>query len=148
MNRNVVRPALRRTKRRLSRSRGGLMPTEKIDINGRIGTSESQFFNTVRRRMLACSFTWSVFAALVIWPGVAAAGTPVPTYGTYFGGTADINVAVAVAVGPSGEVVIAGYTTSQSLPGTAHAFQPLKATGFPNNRDVFIAKFDPSVMAS
>ena len=72
------------------------------------------------------------------------AGTPVPTYGTYFGGTGDTNALVAVAVDSQGNVIVAGYTTSQTLPGTANAFQPTKATGFPDNRDIFIAKFDPS----
>ena len=70
-------------------------------------------------------------------------GTPVPTYGTYFGGTGD-NVAVAVAVDSSGNVIVAGYTTSPTLPGTANAYQPTIATGFPGNQDVFIAKFSPS----
>lgn len=63
------------------------------------------------------------------------------TYGTYFGGPADES-GVAVAFGPSGEVIVAGSTTSQSLPGTAHSFQSTHAMGFPNTRDVFIAKFD------
>lgn len=72
------------------------------------------------------------------------ASTPVPTYGTYFGGTGDRNEAVAVAVDPSGNVIVAGFTSSQTLPGTATAFQPTKATGFPDNWDVFIAKFDPT----
>jgi uncharacterized protein (TIGR03437 family) len=78
------------------------------------------------------------FSALAL-----SAGTPVATYGTYFGGSGDTNAAVAVAVDPTGNVIVAGYTTSQTLPGTAKAFQPTKATGFPDNRDVFIAKFDP-----
>ncbi|MGA3017073.1 MAG: SBBP repeat-containing protein, partial [Bryobacteraceae bacterium] len=86
-----------------------------------------------------------VYSALFgLWPILAAASTPVPTYGTYFGGTGDTNAAVAVAVDSAGNVIMAGYTTSQTLPGTAHAFQPTKATGFPDNRDVFIAKFDPT----
>jgi hypothetical protein len=71
------------------------------------------------------------------------AGTPVPTYGTYFGGTGD-NVAVAVAVDSSANVIVAGYTTSPTLPGTANAYQPTIAPGFPGNQDVFIAKFSPS----
>jgi uncharacterized protein (TIGR03437 family) len=71
---------------------------------------------------------------------VAYAGTPVPTYGTYFGGSGEN--AIAVAVSPAGEIVIAGTTTSQFLPGTAVAFQSTHAAGFPNNTDVFIAKFD------
>jgi uncharacterized protein (TIGR03437 family) len=71
-------------------------------------------------------------------------GTLVPTYGTYFGGTGDANVAVAVAIDASGNVIVVGFTTSQTLPGTANAFQPMKAAGFPDNRDVFVAKFDPT----
>ena len=87
---------------------------------------------------LALAWAWlsssSAFAALV------------PTYGTYFGGTGDSNIAVAVAVAvdPQGNVIVAGYTTSQTLPGTANAFQPTKAPGFPDNQNVFIAKFDPT----
>ena len=86
----------------------------------------------------------TVTALFGLWPLLAPASTPVPTYGTYFGGTGDTNVAVAVAVDPSGNVIMAGYTTSQTLPGTANAFQSTKASGFPNNLDVFIAKFNPS----
>jgi hypothetical protein len=87
----------------------------------------------------------AVCTLLCFWPILATGSTPVPTYGTYFGGTGDTNVAVAVAVAmdPSGNIVVAGYTTSQTLPGTANAFQPTKATGFPDNQDVFIAKFNP-----
>ena len=77
-------------------------------------------------------------------PMLVTAATPVVTYGTYFGGTGDINGANAVAVGPSGEVVMVGSTSSQTLPGTSHAFQPTKAAGFPDSRNAFIAEFDPS----
>jgi hypothetical protein len=87
--------------------------------------------------ILALSCAW-------LSPLTATAGTPVPTYGTYFGGTGDTNVPVAVAVDPQGNVVVAGYTTSQTLPGTANAFQPTKAIGLPDNQNVFIAKFDPT----
>lgn len=73
-----------------------------------------------------------------------AASTPVPIYGTYFGGTGDTNAAVAVAVDATGNVIVAGYTTSQTLPGTSSAYQQTKAAGLPNNRDVFLAKFDPT----
>jgi uncharacterized protein (TIGR03437 family) len=87
---------------------------------------------------------WCAIAAGFICCYVASAGTPVPTYGTYFGGTGDINAAVAVAVDSSGNVIVAGYTTSQTLPGTANAFQPTKASGGPENRDIFVAKFNQS----
>jgi len=83
-------------------------------------------------------------AVFGLWTILASASRPTITYGTYFGGTGDTNAAVAVAIDPSGNVIMAGYTTSQTLPGTAQAFQPTKAAGFPDNRDVFIAKFDPS----
>jgi uncharacterized protein (TIGR03437 family) len=85
-----------------------------------------------------------VAALFELLPPLAPASTPVPTYGTYFGGTGDANSAVAVAVDPSGNVIMVGYTTSQTLPGTALAFQPTKAAGFPDNRNVFVAKFNSS----
>jgi uncharacterized protein (TIGR03437 family) len=47
-------------------------------------------------------------------------------------------------VDSSGDVIVVGYTTSQTLPGTANAFQPTKAAGFPDNTNAFIAKFDPT----
>ena len=91
------------------------------------------------------------FALVVAMIGFSAsvlhAGTTVPSYGTYFGGTGDVNASVAIAIDPSGNVIIAGYTTSQTLPGTANAFQPRKAPGFPNNTDVYVAKFDPTGQA-
>lgn len=70
--------------------------------------------------------------------------TLVPVYGTYFGGTGDTNTVVAVALDPSGDVIVAGITSSQTLPGTASAFQPMKAVGFPDNQNVYIAKFNPT----
>ena len=73
---------------------------------------------------------------------ILQAGDLVPIYGRYFGELGDASSTVAVAVKPSGEIIIAGYTTSQTLPGTSYAFQPMKATGFPDNRDVFVAEFD------
>ncbi|MGO9969923.1 MAG: hypothetical protein ACLPY2_21890 [Bryobacteraceae bacterium] len=85
-------------------------------------------------RPMALTRTWAIAALLALLPLLATASTPVPTYGTYFGGTGDTNVAVAVAVDPSGNVVVAGYTTSQTLPGTAAAFQPTKAAGYPQGR--------------
>jgi len=95
------------------------------------------------RRIIHCMIPLFSILAQLSWATLYA-GTLVPTYGTYFGGTGDINSAIAVAVDPSGNVIVAGCTTSQTLPGTANAFQPSKATGFPDNRDVFIAKFDPT----
>ncbi|MGA2881419.1 MAG: hypothetical protein ABSG13_20915 [Bryobacteraceae bacterium] len=73
-------------------------------------------------------------------------GNLVPIYGTYFGGTGDTNAAVAAAVAldTSGNVIVAGVTSSQTLPGTANAFQPTKAVGFPDNQNVYIAKFNPT----
>ena len=99
--------------------------------------AQSTFFSSISVVFLTLSCAW-------LSPLTAFAGTPVPTYGTYFGGTGDINTAVAVALDPQGNVIVVGYTTSQTLPGTANAFQPTKATGFPDNQDVFIAKFDPT----
>src|SRR5579862_6017968 len=85
------------------------------------------------------------WATLLVCGLVAVCGgSPVPTYGTYFGGGGDNNAAVAVAVDPQGNVIVAGHTTSQTLPGTTNAFQSVRATGFPDNEDVFIAKFNPS----
>jgi uncharacterized protein (TIGR03437 family) len=74
---------------------------------------------------------------------ITTPSTPIVTYGTYFSGNGD-DTAIAVTIGPAGEIVVVGTTTSQSLPGTANAWQPTKAIGLPNNSDVFIAKFGPS----
>ncbi len=53
----------------------------------------------------------ALFGALFrLWLVLSAGSTPVPTYGTYFGGTGDINVAVAVAVTGEGQTVPAGVT--------------------------------------
>jgi uncharacterized protein (TIGR03437 family) len=84
-------------------------------------------------------------AGFLTWLATAAlcAGTPALTYGTYFGGTGDQS-ATAIATDSAGNVIIVGTTTSASLPGTTNAFQSTHATGFPNNTDVFIAKFDSS----
>jgi uncharacterized protein (TIGR03437 family) len=71
-----------------------------------------------------------------------SAATLVPIYGTYFGGTGDTNTAVAVTLDASGNVIVAGITSSQTLPGTANAFQPTKAPGFPDSQNVYIAKFN------
>jgi hypothetical protein len=86
-----------------------------------------------------------VCASFFVWRPSATlnAGTLVPTYGTYFGGSGNES-ATAVVTDTAGNVIIVGTTTSSSLPGTASAFQQNHAIGFPNNIDVFIAKFDPS----
>jgi uncharacterized protein (TIGR03437 family) len=90
-----------------------------------------------------------VYSALFwLGPILLAASTPTVTYGTFFGGTGDSNVATAVAVDTSGNVIVVGYTTSQTLWGTANTFQPTKAAGLPiqgaDNTNAFIAKFDPT----
>ena len=74
-----------------------------------------------------------------------ATTVPVTTFGTVFGAPGGQNVGVAVAVDPAdGDVIIAGYTTSSTLPGTANAYQPTKAAGPTGNANVFVAKFGPS----
>jgi uncharacterized protein (TIGR03437 family) len=87
---------------------------------------------------------WAIPLFSILWLASAtvSAGTLVPIYGTYFGGTGDINAAVAVALDSFGNLIVAGTTTSQTLPGTANAFQPTKAVGLPDNQDVFVSKFD------
>lgn len=72
---------------------------------------------------------------------VLRAGAPVFAYGTYFGGSGDDGV-VSMSHTSSGELIVAGVTTSSTLPGTVNAFQKTKAVGFPGTRDVFVAKFD------
>lgn len=74
---------------------------------------------------------------------ISYCGTLVPTYGTYFGGGGQES-AIAVTTDFQGNVIVVGTTTSQSLPGTSNAFQPTKALGFPNNQNIFVAKFDPT----
>jgi len=44
------------------------------------------------------------------------AGTLVPTYGTYFGGTGQ-ETGIVIVTDSAGDVIIAGTTISQSLPG-------------------------------
>ena len=64
-------------------------------------------------------------------------------YSIYFGGTGD-DLAHAVAVDSSGDVTIAGQTTSYDLP-ILNAFQPTHAgTAGSANEDAFIAEFGPS----
>jgi uncharacterized protein (TIGR03437 family) len=67
--------------------------------------------------------------------------TPLSTYGTYFGGAGDES-GTAVTTDSQGNLIIAGSTTSQSLPGTSNAFQRNLSVGPPNNQDAFVAKFD------
>ncbi len=54
--------------------------------------------------------------------------TPLSTYGTYFGGVGD-DRGTAVTTDSQGNVVIAGWTTSQTLPGTGNAFPRILAAG-------------------
>jgi hypothetical protein len=68
--------------------------------------------------MASCAFT--AISLLFLLAQFLATGTPIPTYGTYFGGTGDTNSAVAVALDSSGNVIVAGITSSQTLPGTAN----------------------------
>ena len=82
-----------------------------------------------------------LIALLSFLPAVATAANPAVTYGTYFGGTGDSNASVAVAVDANGNVIVAGYTSSTTLPGTTGSYQAARA-GTTNNKDVYIAKFD------
>jgi hypothetical protein len=59
-------------------------------------------------------------------------------YSSYFGG-ADVDGANAVAVDSSGNIYMAGVTSSKNFP-TVNAFQPSLNGG----SDAFVAKFDPS----
>ena len=86
--------------------------------------------------LLACMLSW-------IGPKSAFASTPIATYGTYFGGGREESTR-KVVTDFQGNVIVIGTTTSATLPGTANAFQRTKSLGFPNNEDVFIAKFDPT----
>ncbi|MGC8722526.1 MAG: SBBP repeat-containing protein [Acidobacteriota bacterium] len=64
-------------------------------------------------------------------------------YSIYFGGKGD-DLAHAIAVDSSGDVTIAGQTTSYDLP-VLKAFQPTHAgTASSANEDAFIAEFGPS----
>ena len=57
---------------------------------------------------------------------------------TYYGGGGD-DVANALAISRySGEVYVAGYSTSSNLPGTASGIQAVKAAG----NDAYVARFD------
>ncbi len=76
--------------------------------------------------------------SLLTYFAIAASGsTPVVTYATYFGNGGE--TASFVTLGPSGEVIVVGFTTSQDLPGTSLAYQRNKANGFPGNTDIFVA---------
>lgn len=82
--------------------------------------------------VLPCLMSAAVFGA-----------TQVPTYGTYFGGAGD-ETGVSVAIDGSGNIVVAGTTTSSDLKGTASRLQPNLAPGPPGHSNGFIAKFDPT----
>lgn len=65
---------------------------------------------------------------------------PVLTYSTYFGGSS-ADYGNAVAIGPSGNVYVAGTTYSGDLPAVS-AFQPVNNS--PAQRDAFVSAFDPT----
>jgi hypothetical protein len=66
-------------------------------------------------------------------------GSAFLAYSTYIGG-ASLDVATGVAVDPSGAIYVAGYTTSDNLPGTSAGLQPANRGGW----DGFLVKLDPS----
>lgn len=61
---------------------------------------------------------------------------PVLSYSTYLGGTAD-DIGYDIAVSPSGEIYVTGFTQSLNFP-TSNARQPSNAGG----SDVFVTKFN------
>ncbi len=67
-------------------------------------------------------------------------------YSTYFGGTGKESQGpgktAAIAVGASGAIYVAGWTTSADLPGKNMTTAPKIGPG--GDKDIFVAKFDPS----
>ncbi len=70
---------------------------------------------------------------------------PVVSFSTYFGGTNN-EAARGVAVDSSGNIYIAGYTTTRNLPVSATAVQPAYGGDTTNYQtgDAFVAKFTPT----
>jgi uncharacterized protein (TIGR03437 family) len=69
---------------------------------------------------------------------------PTLAYSTYLGGTFD-EVARGIAADASGNVYLAGNTTSLNLPTTASTLQPnFRGSGIQNFGDGFVAKFNPA----
>jgi hypothetical protein len=65
-------------------------------------------------------------------------------YSTFFGGSSS-DVALALAVRPSGAIAIGGWTGSLMFPTTAGCLQSVKQSASP---DGFLAVFDPSLVGS
>jgi hypothetical protein len=85
------------------------------------------------QRLIGLAFLTIVFNA-------AFAGTnPTIVLSTYFGGSGS-DAATSVALDPSGNIYITGWTDSSNLPVTAGAFQTTKRGGV----NAFVAKFNPS----
>ncbi len=75
--------------------------------------------------------------AIVGQMDLTKSGEPSLVYTTYFGGSG-FDEPRAIAVEPSGKVLVTGYTLSADLPTTPGAYQP----GLSGNADVFFARLD------
>lgn len=112
----------------------------QVDAGGNVyvtGTTESTNFPTVNpiqpTNAGPAGFPQDVFVAKI-----NAAGTAL-VYSTYLGGSAFEN-SRSIAIDPSGNAYITGYTQSKNFP-VANAIQPAKGG---NNRDAFVTKINPA----